>query len=544
MNLRFRVRKPEREVREFHFDRDSVTVGRGPMNDVIVDDDGVGRRQGELRLDDGVLSWKGAPCGSPTALVRQGSPVEESEGDDACSWTLAAGDVLRLGEPDRAIAIEILEAAAGRAQEPTFVPLRDDLPRSDEAARLLEAMDALAATLDPVAVIQAIGDLLEQRGFEACRAAFVFFSGNFEYLNDTFVLADGGGCRKAPDPLAVLGAAMGTIEDEWKRRRCVAHLDGVIALPFGEPEVAAALVLRVPEASDELLDFAASVVSWLSPVVSLFVKHRELAREHEAAVEENRYLRSRQRQHYLFKELVCESEAMVRVHEKLQRHRATDRPVLLVGEAGTGKELLARVLHHSGSRRDKMFIRVSCAEYADERANFELFGSAPESDVEAPRKGVFELVRGGTVFLEEIDLLPTMVQAKLVRTLKESEVRRVGESVGRRVDARLIASIHRDLDDSVASGRLRRDLYLLLKDQMIVVPPLRERTADLMPLARNFLDVYASRYGLPRSEFSESAIQALQRYAWPGNVRELQARVESAALDTRGETIEAATLGL
>ena len=164
--------------------------------------------------------------------------------------------------------------------------------------------------------------------------------------------------------------------------------------------------------------------------------------------------------------------------------------------------------------------------------DLELFGSISNgfTGVTAPRKGVIELAGAGTVYLEEIDLLSPLVQGKISRMLTENEIRRVGDSVGRPVSARIVCSIHRDLDALVASGRLRKDLYLNLKDHVLRVPPLRERREDIMPLARIFVRNFANRYGKQVHRIHADVEALLLSYDWPGNARELQTRLESAVL--------------
>jgi DNA-binding NtrC family response regulator len=324
----------------------------------------------------------------------------------------------------------------------------------------------------------------------------------------------------------------------------VAVLGDLVLVPVGDGELEGVIAFEGDGVNERIVATVNEVAGALRPFAQLFVRRLRSQRMHGAVVEENRYFRARQREHYLFKELVRESEAMRAVHERLELLRDSDEPILFAGEAGTGKELLARLLHHGSARADQMIMRVNCAEFADESANIELFGSSGDDSTAGPRKGVFELARHGTVLLEEIDMLPPMVQAKLCRLLKESEVRRVGDSVGRPVTARLIATGHRDVSDCVVEGRLRRDLYLLLRDQTIVVPSLRDRRADILPLARKFLGGYAARYGRNVDGFTPEAESRMLAHGWPGNVRELQARVEASVLGTNGPRVGVVHLGL
>lgn len=263
--------------------------------------------------------------------------------------------------------------------------------------------------------------------------------------------------------------------------------------------------------------------------------------------EENRYFRERERRHYLFKDLVCESEIMRGVYDELHDRADSEFPILMTGEAGTGKELLARALHHLGDRQEAMLIRMDCAEFPADMVGLELFGCVASelTGAVAARKGIFELAEGGTVFLDEIDRLSPMIQGKLVRVLEEREVRRIGDIVGRPVDARLIASTHRDLEVLCKKGRFRRDLYEALRDHVMEVPPLRRRKADILALARIFLKTFANRYNAKCRKMSAEFQRWLESYQWPGNVRQLQTMMEAAVLMARDrEVIERADLSL
>lgn len=545
MTVRFRVTRGD-EVREFEFDRQTVTLGRGPLNDVVLDCGDVARRHGTLSsAPSGSLTWTCSACGCPSTWRRDGAILDRTDGDAETRWPLESGDVVRLGDDQTpGVTIEIINSRCAEV-EPIAIPFGTSPVDGDAAAILNDVAWGLAREPDPGVVLDGFRRLLESVNVSPGESTLVAFSRAEDFRNDAWVLDRTGGFSPAPDPIIAMGGAGQTAITRWRSDRAVALLDDVILIPFGTNSVDAVLVNRRTKPAPSVLRAVADVARWLEPYVEMFVAHRALEREHASVVEENRYFRTRQREHYLFKELVRESEAMKAVHEQIDHHAGTRAPVLITGEAGTGKELHARFMHHS-SNADEMFLRVSCAEYADESANRELFGQTATSTApgSGPRKGVLELARRGTVFLHEIDRLAPMVQAKLCRAIKEEEVRRVGESIGHPIRSRLIASVHRDLNDAVTEGRLRRDLYLLLKPQTIAVPPLREREADILPLARNFLNVYAARYGRQVDGFSDDAEARLLDHRWPGNVRELQARIEAALLGTPSTMIEPPHLGL
>ncbi|MFB6264803.1 MAG: sigma-54-dependent transcriptional regulator [Bradymonadaceae bacterium] len=237
--------------------------------------------------------------------------------------------------------------------------------------------------------------------------------------------------------------------------------------------------------------------------------------------------------------MVSESAAMQEVYATLNDWVPHGFPVLVAGEAGTGKSLLARALHHLGPRSEEAYLTVNCRELSDEALDLELFGCTESElvDAVAPRKGVFELAEGGTVFLEEVEQLPRSTQEGLLRLLREDEVRRIGGAVGRPVDARLVASTRRDLEALVDRGGFRRDLFVLLREHMLEVPPLRRRQPDILPLARVYLSTFAQRYGRRCRDVSDAVAERFREHRWPGNARELKTAIETAVLNAQDDEV-------
>jgi DNA-binding NtrC family response regulator len=221
--------------------------------------------------------------------------------------------------------------------------------------------------------------------------------------------------------------------------------------------------------------------------------------------------------------LVGASDAMTAVRQLIERAAAVPFAVLIEGESGSGKELVARALHRSGPRRDRAFCAVNCAALPDELFEAELFGHARGAftGALAERTGVVEEAHGGTLFLDEVGELSLRAQAKLLRTLQEGEIRRVGENLPRRVDVRVVAATNRNLRQEVSDGRFRPDLLYRLDVVRITVPPLRERIDDVPLLIERCWQEAAAR-AHSRALLSAATVAALTRYPWPGNVRELQ----------------------
>ena len=244
--------------------------------------------------------------------------------------------------------------------------------------------------------------------------------------------------------------------------------------------------------------------------------------------------------------LLAVSPAMRPVLQLIETVAPSDANVLITGENGTGKEVVARTLHARSARAAKPMVAVNAGALAEGIFESELFGHVRGAftDAKSDRVGRFELADGGTLFLDEIANVPMAQQAKLLRVVETGEFERVGSSKTRRVDARLISATNADLKEEVTAGRFRRDLLFRLNTVEIRLPPLRERREDVGLLARHFLAQHAKRYRKNLTGFSEPATRALVSHDWPGNVRELDHAVERAVLMARGEQVEANDLGL
>ncbi|GAB4123755.1 MAG: sigma-54 dependent transcriptional regulator [Gammaproteobacteria bacterium] len=245
-------------------------------------------------------------------------------------------------------------------------------------------------------------------------------------------------------------------------------------------------------------------------------------------------------------DMVAESAAMQKVIAMLQQVAAADASILLRGENGTGKNLLAEQIHAWSGRADKPLISVNMGSIPENLFESEMFGHVRGAftDAREGRIGRFELADGGTLFLDEIGNLPLPQQAKLLRVLESGDFEKVGASKTQHSDVRIISASNADLEDMVADNRLRKDLYYRLQTVEVTIPPLRERSADIVPLARHFLQRHSSRYRKPVDGLSAAAEKVLQAYSWPGNVRELAHVIERGVLLSSGARLQPEDLSL
>jgi two-component system response regulator HupR/HoxA len=256
----------------------------------------------------------------------------------------------------------------------------------------------------------------------------------------------------------------------------------------------------------------------------------ELERANRRLQAENVYLRREVERRYAFDQIIGSSPAMDRVFEVMQKVAETDATVLLTGETGTGKDLVAHAIHYAGPRKQRRFVAQNCAALPDTLLESELFGHkrGAFTGAHADKKGLFEIADAGTIFLDEIGETQPGMQVRLLRVLQDGEIRPLGSSETRKVDVRILAATNRDLRQDVENGRFREDLYYRLRVVEIHLPALRERRADIPLLAHHFLDASSRKMGRKVTGFTNAAMDRLTAHDWSGNVRELQNEIERA----------------
>lgn len=279
----------------------------------------------------------------------------------------------------------------------------------------------------------------------------------------------------------------------------------------------------------------------LLTIVRNQIELRRAWRQEQRLEAETRLLRAEGRP-----ELIAESPAMRPLLQLITQVAPSDANILITGENGTGKELIAKTIHALSHRAAHSLVTVNVGGLPEGIFESELFGHVRGAftDAKADRVGRFELADGGTLFLDEIGNLGLAQQAKLLRTIQSGEMERVGSSKTRKVDVRLLSATNADLGQAVAEGRFRQDLLFRINTIEIHIPPLRGRREDILPLAQHFLRQLTARYRKAITGFEPAAVQALEDHAWPGNVRELEHAIERAVLLAPGQQIRASDLGL
>jgi formate hydrogenlyase transcriptional activator len=287
--------------------------------------------------------------------------------------------------------------------------------------------------------------------------------------------------------------------------------------------------------------FVSHVGAQLAVAIELAIVNGELKERRQDFGQENVYLKGEVSPEMNFEGVVGKSAGLGRVLKELEIVAPTDSGVLILGETGTGKELIARAVHDRSSRRHQNFVKVNCAAIPSGLLESELFGHEKGAFTGAimRKAGRFEVADKGTIFLDEVGDIPLDLQPKLLRVLQEHEFERLGSTRTQQVDVRVIAATHHDLKQMVDNGQFRSDLYYRLNIFPLTIPPLRDRAEDIPILVRYYLEKYARRMSRRVEDISTSAMEALCNYCWPGNVRELQNFIERAVILSQGQVLQA-----
>jgi len=541
-------------------DRDSVSIGRTPNNELVLEEEHIAAAHARIVRGRGgfVVEDLGT---RRTWLVREGErvavtePLELETGDELeLGGQGANGTRLRLSFVAEPSSTQIVEVRP-------LGELGKEIGGPDEASlrlrALLEAQRALGACEDLESVVTVLADAALGLVPRATHATVALYEN--EGAEGAAALATVVTRVRCPDgrpgaPAGPLPLTRGVLLKVVRERAAVlavdapsetfnsesmlgANIQSTIGVPLWKGnEILGVLQLDSRAAPAMFGARDVDALGVLAADASLAVAHAraiaKLTLAEQRLERENAFLKGRERARSGELEIIGNSRAMSELLKQLDKVVDTRVSVLIEGETGTGKELVASALHYRSRRREKLFVAQNCAAFSEQLLESELFGHKRGAFTGATeeKKGLFEVADGGTLFLDEIGEMPLGLQAKLLRVLQEGEVRPVGATQVKRVDVRIVAATNRRLEDEVAAGRFRQDLYYRLKVFPIEVPPLRARREDIAALAEHFLTLHSREMGKPIAGFAQETLAALAGHDWPGNVRELSNEVQRVVI--------------
>jgi len=546
-----------------------VLIGRSPTNDVVLDDAVVSGRHARIiqGLDGSSVEDLGSTNG--TAVLRGEQRIPSAEPGDRVG--LEDGDVIEFGSEDQICRLRVsLDDAAARAHlvtvrpvdelDPTAARLRSDpvtlralydaqcrVGRARDLSGILESLAEVVFDLVPhgthVTVVLRAADEPPPGTSKSRSKRGKALVGNYlpvltrarpgaSDADDEcpFVPVTRSVYRKVLDERTAVLAADAPKDVGRSASIMSASVRSTIAVPLWRgDDILGVVQVDNRNAPGMLNERDLDVLLVVAEHASLAVANARLIQRLVIA-EENRRAGSRSAPH---RGIVGDSGPMKHLLSQLDRVVDTNVTVLIEGETGTGKELVASAIHYRSRRLDQLFVAQNCAALTESLLESELFGHRKGSFTGAidDKKGLFELADGGTLFLDEITEAPPTIQSKLLRALQEGEVRPVGGTEPKLVNVRIVAATNRDLDAEVRAGRFREDLYYRLKVFPLRVPPLRERRGDIAQLVEHFLERYSGEFGKPVAGIATEALQLLVSYDWPGNVRQLQNEVQRLVIE-------------
>ncbi|MEZ4407923.1 MAG: sigma 54-interacting transcriptional regulator [Polyangiales bacterium] len=591
--IRLEVEQGEARGRVVENDGLEISVGRAPNSDLLLPDWHVSGAHGLLRVtpESGAVRFRDLRSTNGSRIARDGRTIAV---DAHCQFEaeLQPGDRLLLGDPEQSVVVRVSFEPAQRAPAP-FLPRTGSalaatnpsvmrgptVPSPEEPEARVVAMRPVAAVgearqsveSDPItlkAVLKALGglsagleldevlDAIEGAVFETVARAThltVHFRDESaerpQYVPVTTRVRGKPGSPTEPVPVS-----KSVVRKVVEQRAAVLAADALTEVGETASIMGARILstMGVPLwKGDEILgvlqvDNRASagvfkerdldLLMLVAQQAGLAVANAQLFRRVRAAEasarSENSFLKERAQKK--FEGIIGDSREMRALFDKLTKVIDTKVTVLIEGETGTGKELVASAVHYQSRRRDRLFIAQNCAALPETLLESELFGHKKGSFTGATedKKGLFELADGGTLFLDEIGEMPLGLQAKILRVLQEGEVRPLGSGVTRTVDTRIVAATNRRLEDEVAAGRFRQDLYYRLQVFPVRIPALRERREDIPLLCSHFLKKYSRELGKPVAGFSQQTLELLMSYSFPGNVRELENEVQRLVIQS------------
>jgi transcriptional regulator with GAF, ATPase, and Fis domain len=515
------VKSPDGSEREIALVKRITSVGRDAENDVAIPDPGLARTALHIHFDGKDYN----------AAAHEASDMTVN-GKRRAAWRLGPGDRIRVGSTELFFDPAPRAAAPARPQAGQRLLALDTLVRFSE--RLLGATDVprlvdelLDALLEVTHADKGFLILLED-GEMAIRAARNVaretIEGAMERVSDSII-------QRVVETGRSLVVADALHDAEWSGSSSVVNLKlcSVMCAPLMQKgDVFGVIYLGNDNVVSLFDDRALEVLTVFAAQASLLLQNALLL---DSLRRENVALRdavaSKQ-----YGELIGAGASMREVYRRIEKVAATDISVLVSGETGTGKEIVAREIHRRSPRSAGPFVAVNCGAIPESLLESELFGHVKGAftGAVATRPGKFQAAHGGTLFLDEVGEMPASLQVKLLRALQERAVTKVGDTRSEPVDLRVVAATNKVLEDEIRKGSFREDLYYRLNVVAIPLPPLRDRGEDVVVIARYFLQRYAKEFGSRVRGFTPSALVALRKYGWPGNIRELENRLKKAVV--------------
>ncbi|MBX3249636.1 MAG: sigma 54-interacting transcriptional regulator [Myxococcales bacterium] len=555
--IRLQVIRGQSAGRVFESEADLIRLGRGERNDLVLSDHHVSAEHASIAFNGEAWVLRDHHSTNGTRVARNGERFDLAA-QAGRELALASGDVLHLGEEAGAVHLAVTLDEEGddgaRIVSVRQVSELDAVERGVERDLLHGLYDAQRAISGAIEIEEVIDAVAAQVFRFLSRATHVTValreedeqgktkqSSRYVPVGTRVRGAEGVAeaipitrsvFRKVVQDRAAVLAADARRDVGETASLMAAQILSTIGVPLWQgEEILGVLQVDNRAAKGLFKESDLDVLALLAQSASQAFANARLVTRLRAAEErqrsENIYLKRREERRR-FDGIIGESRAMKVLFDQLRKVVDTRVTVLIEGETGTGKELVASAVHYWSSRREKLFVAQNCAALPENLLESELFGHKKGSFTGATddKKGLFELAHEGTLFLDEVGEMPLSLQAKLLRVLQEGEVRPVGANRTRRVDVRIVAATNRDLEIEVKEGRFREDLYYRLRVFPLRLPSLRERREDIPLLAGHFLKRYAEEFGRSVRGFSQQAMELMQAYGWPGNVRELENEVQ------------------
>ena len=562
--IKIEVTRGQLAGKHFESSAEAYRIGRSSDSDLVLPDDHVSSDHARIVARGDAFVLHDLRSTNGTALVRGGvrTLLDDANGREA---VLVPGDVVELGAGDQTVALTVSFAdepddarvvAVRKIEE--IQPATTTFEKDGRLRLLYEAQKRIGAAGDLHDVLVAICDATFDIVPKATHATIILrddeeeagkpvgASGYVPILTRVRGQEGESGAipitrsvfRKVVSERAAVVAADAPNDVGQTESLMGASIRSTLGVPLWRGEEILGVIQvdnRVTAGVFTSADL--EVMAVLAHGASLAVANARLVKRLRSAEErlkkENAFLKGREETRRTGgkggqPEIIGESQAIHALIQQLDKVVDTRVTVLIEGETGTGKELIAASVHYRSRRRDKLFVGQNCAAMPENLLESELFGHKKGAFTGAheEKKGLFEIADGGTLFLDEVTEMPVSLQSKLLRVLQEGEIRPVGATQEKRINVRIVAATNRNMEKEVAEGRFREDLYYRLKVFPLRVPPLRERREDIPLLAKHFLARYSTELGKPAGGFSQQTAELLQSYDWPGNVRELQNEVQ------------------